>query len=135
MWGDRRSSNPRHAEPQSAALPTELRLHGAVDGIRTRGLLVGNQMLCQLSYYCMVERGIYIEASNTRRRASPRFRASSKESPNSKRTTRSAHHTISGYSCTSPRMLGGRCRIRTCGPRRVDSLANCWFQPLTQPPR
>ena len=35
IWGDRWNSNPRHAEPQSAALPTELRPHGGEGGIRT----------------------------------------------------------------------------------------------------
>ena len=34
-WGDRWNSNPRRPEPQSGALPTELRPHGGEGGIRT----------------------------------------------------------------------------------------------------
>ena len=39
-WGDRWNSNPRRPEPQSGALPTELRPHGGEGGIRTLARLL-----------------------------------------------------------------------------------------------
>ena len=40
IWGDRWNSNPRPPEPQSGALPTELRPHGGAGGIRTLARLL-----------------------------------------------------------------------------------------------
>ena len=54
-WGERWGSNPRQPEPQSGALPTELRSpsylikFGAPSGIRTRDTLIKSQVLYQLS--------------------------------------------------------------------------------------
>ena len=51
FWSERRGSNSRPPTWKDGALPTELRSHiGANDEIRTRDLLVGNQMLYRLSY-------------------------------------------------------------------------------------
>ena len=49
-WGGRWDSNPRQPEPQSGALPTELRPpYGASSGDRTRDTLIKSQVLYQLS--------------------------------------------------------------------------------------
>jgi hypothetical protein len=50
VWGERWDSNPRQPEPQSGALPTELRPpYGAPSGTRTRDALIKSQVLYQLS--------------------------------------------------------------------------------------
>ena len=51
IWGERWDSNPRQPEPQSGALPAELRPphFGAPSGTRTPGNLIKSQMLYQLS--------------------------------------------------------------------------------------
>ena len=50
LWGERWGSNPRQPEPQSGALPTELRPpYGARSGTRTPGNLIKSQMLYRLS--------------------------------------------------------------------------------------
>ena len=50
-WGGRWDSNPRQPEPQSGALPTELRppRFGASLGDRTLDTLIKSQVLYQLS--------------------------------------------------------------------------------------
>ena len=69
FWGGRRDSNPRHSEPQSDALPTELRppyekgmtKNGTPEGTRTPDPLLRRQLLYPPELLAHMERVMGIE--------------------------------------------------------------------------
>ena len=69
LWGGRRDSNPRHSEPQSDALPTELHPpyrmalenDGTPEGTRTPDPLLRRQLLYPPELQALMERVMGIE--------------------------------------------------------------------------
>lgn len=49
-WGGRRGSNPRHAVPQTAALPLSYNHHGGRCGSRTHSTISGRRISSALHY-------------------------------------------------------------------------------------